>query len=223
MIPWELLESEPTPDGKSVMTLNRRGGDWSIRVAGKELMSSRLHASEDALARLGCEALGGRKEPRVLIGGLGMGFTLAAATAALPPGATIEVAELMAGVIRWNREHLGALAGHPLDDPRVVVVPGDVRGPLEAGRGRYDAILLDVDNGPEGLTQPGNAWLYGDAGLARIRLALVRGGVLGVWSASADERFTKRLARAGFRAQEHRVRARPNGKGARHTVWIAQS
>lgn len=219
MIPWELVDTAPTPDGGE-LSLHRRGQEYSIRIDRKELMNSRQHGSEEAMARLACGALSGDR-PRVLVGGLGMGFTLAATNACLGAGARIEVAELVPAVIRWNRGPLGVLASHPLDDPRVEVHRGDIRRVLEGAEAGYDAILLDVDNGPDGLTQQSNRWLYGREGLARLARALVPGGVLSVWSANPDRPFTQRLAATGFSAETHAVRARANGKGPKHTIWVA--
>ena len=221
MIPWELLDTAATPDGRGQLTLHRRGQEYSIRVDRQELMNSRQHGSEEAMARLACAALTARECPRVLVGGLGMGFTLAAANACLPKGAHIDVAELVGAVIRWNRGPLGALAGDPLADGRVRVHEGDIRRFLERGTEPWDAILLDVDNGPDGLTQGSNHGLYGRAGLARLSSALSPRGLLSVWSASADRSFERRLRAAGFHVQAHRVRARANGKGPLHTIWIA--
>ena len=217
MIRWELLDRAPTPDGASELTLHRRGAELSIRVDGRELMNSRMHGSEEAMARMACADLGPRAH--VLIGGLGLGFTLAAACAALAPTATITVVELMGAVIRWNQGDVGALAGHPLQDPRVTVVRGDVRKQL-GGDQSCDAVLLDVDNGPGGLTQASNEWLYGPAGLGRLRRTLRPGGVAAIWSAQADPGFTQRLGATGLHATTHTVRARANGKGPRHTIWL---
>lgn len=214
MTRWELLDTASTPGGGE-MTLHRRHHELSIRIDGAELMNSRMHGSEEAMARLALGAL--PRRGRVLVGGLGMGFTLAAACAESGPSAQVTVCELMPAVVDWNRGVVGPLAGHPLEDPRVRVVVDDVRTQL--GR-RWDAILLDVDNGPEGLTQPENAWLYGSHGLAMLRRALPT-GTLAVWSAHPDPAFTRRLGRAGFDAKCHTVRARANGKGPRHTIWVA--
>ena len=219
MIPWELLDTAATPDGTQ-MSLHRRGQEYSIRIDRKELMNSRQHGSEEAMARLACSGLTSDR-PRVLVGGLGMGFTLAATNACLPAGAHIGVAELVPAVIRWNRGPLGELAGYPLADPRVRVHQGDIRDLLQGAEGAWDVILLDVDNGPDGLTQESNRWLYGRKGLARLARALLPGGVLSVWSASPDRAFAQRLAATGFVPQTHTVRARANGKGPRHTVWVA--
>lgn len=205
MKPWVVLGNASIPGGGE-LRLSRRGDEFSILVAGREgeLMNSRLHASEDALAELACARLAAQPKPRVLIGGLGMGFTLAAALRCLPFGAEVTVAELVPGVVAWNEGDLGACAGHPLRD----------------GRSAFDAVLLDVDNGPEGLTHEHNHWLYSRAGLRAAAGALTPGGVLAVWSAAPSEAFTARLRAAGFQVEVHTVRARP-GKGARHTIWLA--
>ena len=163
MRPWLLLDSVATPDGKGQLSLHQRGSEFSIRIDGAELMNSRQHASEEAMAVLACAHLAHEVRPRVLIGGLGMGFTLAATLAEVPSGARVEVAELLAAVVRWNEGALGPLAGAPLRDPSVTVHCRDVREVIEASSARYDAILLDVDNGPDGLTQSGNGWLYSAA------------------------------------------------------------
>lgn len=224
MIPWENLDRTPAPGG-STLSLHRRGHEYVIRVDGKDLMSNRMHGSEDALASLACAGLAQKKHVRVLIGGLGMGFTLRAALDHLASDAVVEVAELVPGVIAWNRGVLGPLAGGPLEDPRVVVREGDVVSFIAGSRDRYDAILLDVDNGPDALTSPENARLYGNRGLGRIRAALRRQGVVGVWSAADDARFTARMMRAGYEVRVERVLARHNAtrpRGKRHVIWIAQ-
>lgn len=224
MIPWEKLGEVDAPGGGK-LTLHRRGHEYAIRVDGKELMGNRQHGSEDALARLGCEGLSQQPKARVLIGGLGMGFTVRAALDVLRPDAKVEVAELIPAVVAWNRGPLSPLAGAPLDDPRVEVHEGDVVARIAAARQRYHAILLDVDNGPDALTSPGNARLYGSAGLTRAGNALHPGGMLAIWSAEDDARFTARLSRAGFRVRLERVLARHNGGkrgGKRHVLWLAQ-
>jgi len=221
--PWNLIDSSEIPAGGGELRLYRRGDDYSIMiVGGGELMSSRSHGSEDALAELGCRHLAASPRPHVLVGGLGMGFTLAAALKQLGPEAEVTVAELLPAVVRWNREHLGTFAGHPLDDPRTRLAAGDVAALLKSGHAAFDAILLDVDNGPEGLTHRENDWLYSAAGLHAAFDALRPGGVLAVWSAGPDAPFAERLRRAGFLVEEQRVRAHRAGKGARHTVWIAR-
>ena len=224
MIPWENLDRAPAPGG-ATLSLHRRGNEYVIRVDGKDLMSNRMHGSEDALATLGCADLGQKKGARILIGGLGMGFTLRAALDRLGPDAVVEVAELVPAVLAWNRGVLAPLAGAPLTDPRVVVHEGDVVALIAASRGRYDAILLDVDNGPDALTSPENARLYGPRGLGRIHAALRRQGVVGVWSAGDDTRFTARMMRAGYEVRVERVLARHNAarpRGKRHVIWIAR-
>ncbi len=185
-------------------------------------MGSRKHGSEDTLAKLGCRHLSGQPHPHVLIGGLGMGFTLAAALAQLGADAEVIVAELLPAVVQWNRQHLGHLAGHPLDDPRCSVSLCDVAEKLRGRQASFDAILLDVDNGPEGLTQHDNNWLYSVEGLQHAYAALRPGGVLAVWSAGPDATFRKRLRQVGFKVAEEQVRAHGRRKGARHTIWIAQ-
>jgi spermidine synthase len=222
MIPWKLLDRAPVPGGEGVLMLYQRGEEFSIRVTGHgELMNSRAHGSEDALAALACARLVGRKRPRLLIGGLGMGFTLAAALRELGPDAEVVVAELVPAVVTWNRGALGAQAGNPLLDARTTVQEIDVARLLRAERNAFDAILLDVDNGPEGLTRNANDWLYSSGGLAAAFAALRTDGILAVWSAGSDRNFTDRLRCTGFDAEEVRVRARKS-KGARHTIWLAQ-
>ncbi|MET0283594.1 MAG: spermidine synthase [Polyangiales bacterium] len=224
MIPWEKLGEAPAPGG-GTLTLHRRGHEYSIRVDGKDLMGNRQHGSEDALAQLGCEGLKDVPRARVLIGGLGMGFSLRAALDVLRPDAKVEIAELVPAVVAWNRGPLSPLAGDPLHDKRVEVHEGDVVPRIAAARARYHAILLDVDNGPDALTSPGNARLYGAAGLHSAGTALIPGGTLAIWSAEDDARFTARLERAGFRVRVERVLARHNGTkrgGKRHVLWLAQ-
>ena len=224
MKPWNLIDSTPIPAQGGELRLYQRGEEYSIMLAGGggELMSSRKHGSEDALAELGCHHLSAQASPRVLIGGLGMGFTLAAALAQLSEGAHVVVAELIPAVVAWNREHLGHFAGHPLNDPRVEVRPGDVAEPLKTERGGFDAILLDVDNGPEGLTHHDNNWLYSPEGLQSAFAALRPNGVLAVWSAGPDALFSKRLRQCGFKVTEERVRAHGSKRGAKHTIWLAR-
>lgn len=218
MIPWKELDRAKTPDNLD-LRLMRRGTEFSIMLGGNGLMNSRLFGSEEHLAEFAAAALKGRRKAEVLIGGLGMGFTLRAALAAFAPDARITVAELMPAVVTWARGPLADLFEGALDDPRVDVHQGDVAKLIAASPGRYDAILLDVDNGPEALTQADNDTLYGAKGLAEQRRALRPGGVLAVWSAHPDPGFARRLAQAGFKIEEHRVRARKNGKGARHLIW----
>jgi spermidine synthase len=202
------------------MALYQRDAEFVIRVGSVALMSSAAHGSEEALAESACERLEGRAGARVLVGGLGMGFTLAAALRCLAADAQVEVAELVPAVVEWNRGPLAHLAGRPLDDARVTVWEGDVAERIRCARGAFDAILLDVDNGPDAFTVEGNDRLYSPAGLRASFDALRRGGVLGVWSVAPDREFTRRLTQAGLAAEEQVVRAR-RGKGGRHTLWLA--
>ncbi len=221
---WELLESTPVPDTGGFMRLMRRGDELVIRVDGRELMSTRVHGSEDALADLACDQLQrrGGKQPdaRILIGGMGIGFTLAAALARVGPEARVVVAELVPAVIAWNRGILGETAGHPIHDPRTSVHEGDVADLIRNPPEPWDAILLDVDNGPIGLTRPSNSWLYSWKGLNATFAALRPQGVLGVWSAAPDDGFTRRVKRAGFEVHPIEVRSRGAKGGRRHVVWI---
>lgn len=185
-------------------------------------MNSRAHGSEEELARRGCALLEGVSAPQVLIGGLGMGFTAAAALRQLPVCAELVIAELVPGLVEWNRHWLGHLAGYPLTDCRVRIEVGDVARLIEASRANFDLILLDVDNGPNGLTRAENDRLYSIAGVKSAFRALRPGGVFGVWSVAPDQRFSRNLQAAGFRAEEVRVRARNKKKGARHCLWLAR-
>lgn len=220
MIRWEHLDSAPIPDGGE-LKLMRRGTEYSIMSGSIELMNSRLSGSEEALATLTCEGL--KAGAKVLIGGLGMGFTLRAALGVLPAGGEVTVAELVPAVVAWARGPLAEVFAGSLDDPRVRIREGDVAEAIEEARGTFDAILLDVDNGPGGLNREANDGLYDAAGLARAKRALRRGGVVAVWSAAPDERFTGRLRKAGFAVEEKRVRATRSGRGARHVIWLARS
>jgi spermidine synthase len=188
--------------------------------AGGDLMSTRQHGSEDALAEIACKKIAHRPHPRVLIGGLGMGFTLASALRHLGGNAEVVVAELVPAVVAWNRGIVGRKAGHPLQDKRASVHEIDVALILRAERQGYDAILLDVDNGPAGLSRKDNDWLYSMEGLLCCRQALRPQGVLAVWSAGPDRKFTERLKKAGFRVEELQVHAHGR-KGTRHTLWMA--
>jgi spermidine synthase len=219
MKPWELLGQTRTPEGDD-MTLMRQDTEYVILANGRSLMSSRMHGSEEALAALACRRLRAVEAPRVLVGGLGMGFTLRATLDVLPPGATIVVAELVAAVVEWHRGPLGPLAGHPLKDRRVVVEIRDVGAVLRAARDQYDAVLLDVDNGPKPFTASHNTRLYDDHGLAAARAALKVGGTLAVWSAWDDRRFEQRLRYGGFTVTVERMRARLKKGGPRHTVFL---
>jgi spermidine synthase len=221
MRPWVLLGVAQASADQGELRLYQRGEEFSIRVGNSELMNSRVHGSEDALGELACARIADRLRPRVLIGGLGMGFTLKAALQGLSARGRVFVAELLPEVVAWNRGPLGYLAGHPLRDDRVTVREVDVATILCAEQWAYDAILLDVDNGPKGLTRNGNDWLYGQAGLKVAFAALRPGGVLAVWSAGPDHAFSHRLRRTGFKVEEVRVRARDARGGLRHTIWIA--
>jgi spermidine synthase len=219
MKPWELLGETRTPDG-TLIALTRRDREYVILADGKSLMSSRMHGSEEALATTGCRRARLRERPSVLVGGLGMGFTLRATLDVLPPEATVVVAELLPAVVEWNREALAPLADHPLKDRRVEVVIGDVADTLATSRDRFDAVLLDVDNGPDAFTATANHALYSDAGIAAIRGALKDDGVVGVWSARDDRKFAQRLRYHGFDVDVERVRARLKKGGPRHTIFF---
>ena len=220
MIQWTLLDRAAVPGDAAELRLWQRGTEFSIRLDRDELMNSRLGGSEEALAHLACARLAAGR-PRVLIGGLGLGFTLRAALKDLGPAAEVVVAELVPAVVAWARGPLAAIHGDSLGDPRVSLRETDVMRLIEAARERYDAVLLDVDNGPEGLTHKDNGRLYATAGLRAAKRALRPGGVLAVWSAGRDRDFTQRLRASGFAVEECSVRA--NGaKGARHMIWLAQ-
>lgn len=219
--PWELLGEARTPEGTH-MTLTRRGNEYMILADGKDLMSSRMRGSEEELARLGCDRAAKLEAPCVLVGGLGMGFTLRATLDVLPVEATVVVAELMPAVVTWNQGPLGPLAKHPLADRRTLVEVGDVGVLLREGRGRFDAVLLDVDNGPAAFTQTINAGLYDNAGLLVIKESLRAGGVLAVWSAWDDRKFEHRLRHHGFACETHHVRARLKQGGPRHTIFLGR-
>jgi spermidine synthase len=222
MIRWVELDRAEVPDGGGELRLMQRGSEYSIMAhAGIELMNSRLSGSEEALATLTWERLRERTAPRVLIGGLGMGFTLRAALAVLPAGAMVEVAELVPAVVAWARGPLADVFAGCLEDPRTMVREGDVAGMIAQAASRYDAILLDVDNGPEGLTRRANDALYDAAGLARATAALRPGGVLAVWSSAPHRRFSMALQASGLVAEELTIPARRGGRGARHVIWLA--
>jgi len=205
------------------MALTLRGGEYVILAGGRSLMSSRMHGSEEALATLGCRSVRTLERPCVLVGGLGMGFTLRATLDLLPSDASVLVAELVPAVVEWNRGPLGPLAGHPLKDPRVVVEIRDVVETLRASHDRFDAVLLDVDNGPAPFTSSGNAGLYDDRGLAAVRSALKIGGMVAVWSAWEDHKFEQRLRYAGFGVDVERVRGRLRKGGPRHTIFLGHN
>lgn len=219
MIPWERLNAVTLEDGVE-LKLMRRGSEYSIMLGANELMNSRLSGSEEALATYAIEQLGDRPAPRILIGGLGMGFTLRAALALLGPDAGITVAELVPEVIEWARGPMAPVFAGCLDDPRVKLSEGDVGELIRTSHGSWDAILLDVDNGPEGLTRQGNDALYSAQGLAAAKRALVKGGVYSVWSSAPDPAFTRRLRQAGFMVEERATRASTRKRGARHMIWL---
>jgi spermidine synthase len=215
----ELLGQAVSPDG-TVMKLTRRDSEYIILANGRSLMSSGMYGSEEALATLACHRLRKLEQPRVLIGGLGMGFTLRATLDFLPTDAIVVVAELVPAVVEWNRGPLGPLAGHPLKDKRVRIEIGDVAVTLRSGANKFDAVLLDVDNGPTAFTASDNAWLYDDRGIAATRTALKMDGVLAVWSARDDRKFEKRLRYGRFAVQVERVRGRLKKGGPRHTIFL---
>ncbi|MBB5686366.1 spermidine synthase [Sphingobium boeckii] len=220
MIPRELIDTAQIPQGDE-LRLFRRGDDFMIVLDRNELMNSRMSGSEEALATMTCERLSARKAPHLLIGGYGMGFTLRAALAETPADARLTVVELVPEILEWARGPMHVLTAGCLDDPRVSLIEGDVAAEIGAARGVYDAILLDVDNGPDGLTRNRNDGLYSARGLAAAKAALKPGGVLAVWSAAPDKPFAQRLRDAGFLTDEVVVRARSNGKGPRHVIWFA--
>ena len=222
MIPRNRIGTALIPGTNVELQLYQAGELFSIKIPGRgDLMNSRMHGSEKALAELACAKIAGVKKPRVLIGGLGMGFTLAATLQTVGSGAEVVVAELVPEVVEWNRTLIGAPSGHPLADPRSSVYVGDVADLLRQSAGGFDAVLMDVDNGPEALVRRENDWLYSADGLRATRAALRPRGVLAVWSASPDCAFSKRLQHAGFDVNEHVVRPHRAGKGPRHTIWIA--
>jgi spermidine synthase len=208
VIPWVIVDAETAPGGTR-LELARRGTEWEVRADRATLMSNRAHGSEDELARL---ALGEvPRASRILLGGLGLGYSLRATLDLLPPGGEVVLAEMSPSVVRWNRTHLADLAGRPLEDPRVRLFEGDVRACIR-GRGAYDAILLDVDNGPSSFVHDANAGLYSRAGIRAAFEALRAPGILVVWSLARDEPYLRRLREAGFVATEHLVRARSGGR-----------
>jgi spermidine synthase len=220
MIPRILIDTAKVPGGDGELRLMKRGDAFSIMLGQNELMSSRLSGSEEALANLACKVIAAIEHPRVLIGGLGMGFTLRAALASLGPNARIVVAELMPAVVKWAEGPMAAIFRGSLDDPRVSVRVADVGEVIRSGSSAFDAILLDVDNGPEALTRDANDALYELKGLRAARAALRPGGVLAVWSSGPDASFAKRLRTGGFDVAEHKIRA-GGRRGARHVIWVA--
>jgi spermidine synthase len=218
--PFELLGQALSPDG-TVIKLMRRGDEYIILADGAILMSSRMHGSEEALAAFACQRVRTLEQPSVLIGGLGMGFTLRATLDLLPEDAAVVVAELVPAVVEWNRGPLGPLARHPLEDKRVRVVTGDVFATLSSSLGEFDAVLLDVDNGPAAFTASGNAGLYDKRGIAAAHAALKTEGVLAVWAARDDRKFEQRLRVGGFEVQVRRPRGRLKKGGPRHTIFLS--
>jgi spermidine synthase len=219
MIPWQELGRADIPGESQPLVLVQRGHEFVVRRGTVPLMASGQHHSEERLAESGCAAAATLAAPRVLVGGLGLGYTLAAALRILPEHADVVVGELFEPVVEWNRGPLSHLAGHPMRDPRVRVELGDVRDTI-VRESPWDAILLDVDNGPDGFTRRDNAALYSSEGLVEARKALAPRGVLAVWSVAPDDAFVRRFARAGFTVQEQRVSARANGKGGTHVLWF---
>jgi spermidine synthase len=222
MVPWKLLARVPVPGDGPELVLYSRGEEYSIRVASTELMNSRVYSREDGLSKLGCAQIRDRKKARVLIGGLGMGYSAITALDNLDADAEVVIAELVPGVVEWNRNVFGHLSGHPLRDRRTTLREGDVAAIIREQTSAYDAILLDVDNGAEGLTRRSNDWLYSDTGIAYARDALRPNGVLGYWSAAPDKSFVKRLHRASLFVEEVEIGAQGRGRGARTTLWFAK-
>lgn len=224
MIPRETLATARIPGGDT-LTLVRHGTDHVVMLGRDELMGTRMRFSEEQLAELTIERLG-KLDARLLIGGYGMGFTLRAALAALGPKGQVTVAEIVPEILDWARGPLAELTGDTLDDPRARIELCDVAAliddAVDGSLPKWDAILLDVDNGPDGIVRTGNERLYTRTGLARARDALAPGGLLAVWSAAPDPKFARRLKDAGFEVEERTVRARPNNKGPRHTIWFAR-
>ena len=220
MVPRILIDTAEVPGGGE-LRLFQRGAEFSIMLGNNELMNSRLSGSEEALATMACDRVASGPAPRFLIGGLGMGFTLRAALDRLGSDAAVTVAELVPAVVAWARGPMAPVFAGSLEDPRVEMVEDDVAVLIWAARSIWDAILLDVDNGPDGLTRKGNDRLYSPNGLAAAKAALRPGGVLAIWSAAPDRAFTRRLEDAGFEVEEVAVRARGNQRGARHVIWFA--
>jgi spermidine synthase len=221
MIPWLQIDTARVPDADVELRLMRRGAEFSMMLGPNELMNSRLSGSEEALATLACKRIEAVKRPHLLIGGLGMGFTLRAALFVLGVEARIMVAELVPAVIAWARGPMAGIFGDSLDDPRVSILNADVADVIQSHPSTFDAILLDVDNGPEGLIRKANDALYDPAGLKAIRRALRPNGVLAIWSSGPHPLFSKRLRDAGFEVNEVGVRATAKRSGARHVIWFA--
>jgi spermidine synthase len=222
MIPRTLIDTAQVPDSDEVLRLMKRGTEFSIMLGQNELMNSRLSGSEEALAKLACERIGDVPAARLLIGGLGMGFTLRAALSVLGPQAEIVVAELIPSVLTWARGPMADLFGDCLADRRVSVRVADVRDVIGSSRSAFDAILLDVDNGPEALARPANEALYDSKGLKSAWMALRPRGVLAIWSSGANPKFVKLLRQGGFEVEEIKIRANGAKGGARHVIWLAR-
>ena len=220
MKPIVKIDVARTPDG-SEMSLYRHDRDFSIKINGQELMHSRQHESELELARLGCAHLTGRKTPCILIGGLGMGYTLRETLDMVGRGANVVVGELLSAVVKWNREFLGELNGHPLDDKRVDLKQGDIVRLISRSKNKFDAILLDIDNGPRAMTDSGNRHLYGQEGIRACRRALRSGGCLAVWSVEPSKKFERLMMRCGFHVRRYRVSAYKGSKSQSRFVWVA--
>jgi spermidine synthase len=221
MIPWLQIDKVQVPGAEVELRLMRRGSDFSMMLGQNELMNSRLSGSEEALGTLSCKRIEGVKRPHILIGGLGMGFTLRAALAVLGTDARITVAELVPAVIAWARGPMAELFGGSLTDPRASIYQGDVVDVIRSSPAAFDAVLLDVDNGPEALIRKANDALYDTKGLQAIGRALQPGGVLAVWSSGPNLAFSKRLRAAGFDVNEVGVRATTKRSGAHHVIWFA--
>lgn len=220
MLPWIQLDSAPIPGEAGELRLKQRGSEFSIMLGSNELMNSRLSGSEEALATLSYDRIKDRARPQILIGGLGMGFTLRAALAILPPDASVVVAELVPAVVAWARGPMAEVFKGCLDDPRVTIHQGDVSALIRSSKAKFDAILLDVDNGPDGLTRQSNDGLYDFNGLRASRDALRKGGVLAVWSSGPDASFTRRMRDCGFQVEAINTRANGKRGGARHVIWV---
>jgi len=220
MKPRVRIATARTPDGGE-MVLYQHGPDFSIQINGQDLMLSRQHESELELARLGCAHLAGRKAPRILIGGLGMGYTLRQALDMLSPRAQVVVGELLGAVVEWNREFFGELNGHPLGDERVDLKTGDIVELISRSQSRFDAILLDIDNGPGVMTDSGNRRLYGREGIRACRRALRKQGCLAVWSAEPSKEFEQLLMSCSFHVRRFRVSAYKGSKSQSRFVWVA--
>jgi spermidine synthase len=221
MIPWKVLDAAKVPGGKELLRLKQRGAEFVIMLGDNQLMSNRLSATEQALATIACDGLRTAKQPRILIGGLGMGFTLRATLKILGPQAQIAVAELVPEVVKWARGPMAELFAGSLDDPRVTIHETDVGELIHAGKQAYDAILLDVDNGPEGLSREANDVLYDEKGLRAAHAALRPGGVLAIWSSAPHAEFSARLRKTKFAVKEIAVRAKGPRGGAQHLIWTA--